>query len=111
MMKRIGLLSFTVLFLLGNAFVVQAAVCSNSPDGVHHFSVHKAANAGYSVDLGTHEYLYGYDQNNNPIYKNDCRRSERYQYCQYICSYCNKVNDTEGSHSHYVKTVHSINHN
>lgn len=110
MMKRIGTFSLVVLLLFGNVLVPQAVVCSNSPNGVHDFSVHKSVDAGYSEDLGTHEYLYGYDQDHNPIYKNDCRKTAHYQYCQYICRYCNKVNDTQGSHSHYVKTSHSVNH-
>ncbi len=113
MMKRIGALGFAVVLLIYSGFVSWAAVCgsSNSPDGAHDFSVCKRADAGYSVDKGTCVYIYGWDQNGNPIYKNDCRISDRYQWCNYICKYCNQVNDTQGAHPHYVKTVHSVNHN
>lgn len=94
---------------ISTTFSAQAAVCTNSPDGVHHFDEHKRAGAGYSVDVGTHRYLYGYDENKNPIYKYDCRLTDYYEYCQNKCIYCNA---TYGStHTHYVKTQHSVNHN
>lgn len=113
MMKRIGALGLAVAFLMCSGFVSWAAVCSssNSPDGVHHFNVHKDANAGYHVNRGTCTYLYAYDVNNNPIYRSDCIMTDCYEYCNYICKYCNKVDDTQGSHAHYAMTLHSVHHN
>ena len=110
MMKKIVITGLAVSLLVCNAFISQAVICSKSPDGVHHFNAHRAASAGYSVDRGTHEYLYGYDQNNNPIYRTDCKISDKYEYCEYICSYCGVANTDQGSHSHFIKTWHSINH-
>lgn len=111
MMKKKVITGLAVFLLLSNAFISQAVVCSKSPDGVHHFNVHRSANAGYSVDRGTHEYLYGYDQDNKPIYHNDCAISDSYQYCDYICKYCNAANPDQGSHSHFIMTWHSKSHN
>lgn len=110
MTKKILIIGLAVSLLVCNVFISQAVICSKSPDGVHHFNAHRAASAGYSVERGAHKYLYGYDQNNNPIYYNDCIREDRYNYCEYICSYCGVANTAQGSHSHYVNTWHSVNH-
>lgn len=114
MMKRIWALGLAMVLLVCSGFVTLAAANGNGvqphDSHVHDFSVCKRANAGYSEDRGVCEYLYGYDQNRNPIYKNDCRKTDHYEWCNYICRICGKTNDTQGAHSHFVKTTHSVNH-
>lgn len=81
----------------------------NSPDGVHHFSGHKSLNYGYNESLGYHSYLYGYDSNNNPIYRSDCLMSQAYHYCENFCVYCNAT--LEGSrHTEKDNIIHSKLH-
>lgn len=114
MMKKIGVLGLAMVLLVCSGFVSMANVGGHDilpqDSHVHDFSVCKRADAGYSVDKGVCVYLYGTDQNGNPIYKDDCRISDQYQWCNYICRICGKTNDTQGAHSHFVKTVHSKSH-
>lgn len=98
-----------IFFTLYNNMSVYAAVCPKSIDGVHHFDAHRRVGAGYSVDLGYHDYLWGYE-GGRPIYKNNCRMTEVYQYCERACIYC--YAGLKGStHSEYSSTTHSISHN
>lgn len=114
MMKKIATLGLVAALLICSGFISKAFVGS---DGIlptaahtHDFSVCKRADAGYEVDRGVCIYEYGRDEKGNPIYKDDCRLTDKYQWCNYICRICNKVNDTQNAHSHYVKTVHSVVH-
>lgn len=93
-----------------SSMVSQAAVCGGStPDGVHHFDAHRLLNAGYSVYKGTHQYLYGYTEDNKPIVRNDCRITWDYEYCENCCIYCNVGQGN--THPELIRVRHSINHN
>lgn len=111
MRKTILVVSIALTMFMCNSVSASAAICSNSPDGVHHFNDHwRQYGAGHSVYGGTHEYLYGYDAQDKPIYKNDCELWHGYQYCKMRCSYC--YTEQEGmQHEHYTSTSHSVNHN
>lgn len=85
-------------------------VCSKSPDGYHHYSVWRRANAGYSKSAGTHQYISAYDQYDCPIYRDDCELRHVYQYCNYECKYCMRERENS-QHEHLIKTTHSIIHN
>lgn len=91
------------------AFASARIICNGSPDHYHHFSKCQLEKDGYSKDGGTHSYLYGFDINNNPVYKNDCRITMRYQYCNYVCAYCNTKQDG-ARHEHHVLDTHSVVH-
>lgn len=114
MIRKIGAIGLMAALLAGSGFASLASVRDESvlpkATHVHEFTVCRRADAGYSVDKGVCVYLYGTDQNGNPIYKDDCKRTDQYQWCNYICRICNKMNDTQGAHPHYVRTVHSVKH-
>jgi hypothetical protein len=107
--KTFLMLCIALSVFMCNSTSAFAAVCEKSEDGVHHFSNHhRHFTQIYSEDGGSHMYLYGYDQNNKPIYRYDCYRKLSYYWCNYACAYC----DTEDArHSHYATTSHSVNHN
>lgn len=108
MKRTIIALCMVLTIFVGSSMVSQAAVCSNSPDKVHHFDGHKKANAGYTIDGGTHQYLYGYE-GEKPIYLYNCRLTHYMEYCYKQCIYCSAV--LEGStHEHLTNTRHSISH-
>lgn len=93
-----------------NSVSASAAVCSGSPDGVHHFDDHWApSGAGHNVYGGTHSYLYG-TVGGKEIYKNDCEIWYGYQYCINKCYYCYVTLDGT-QHEHLISTSHSVNHN
>ena len=112
-MKKFGkcVLVLALVFILSfsGKMISHAAVCSSSPDGVHHFH-HVQQPSGYTVYVGTHEYLFGYDENDNPIYHNDCQLMNVYTYCRMICDYCGKT-DGNPDHDHRTGTLHSVPHN
>lgn len=103
-----------VFVFTGSSMTAQAAVCPNAPDGVHHFEMGhqycKYQNMGRTVDLGTHRYLYAYDGNGNPVYKNNCRLTQTHLYYRYTCYWCG-LEDTSASHEHIQEIEHSIAHN
>ena len=110
MKRTVTALCVALAVFVCDSSLAFAAVCSKAPDGVHHFSVHRRAGAGYSVDGGTHRYLYGFDVNNNPIYKDNCSLTMGYEYCNMQCRYCTTYQENS-QHEHYTSTRHSINHN
>lgn len=109
MKKTIVALLTAVTVFAGSSIVSQAAVCSGSSDGVHHFSAHRLLNAGYSVDKGTHQYLFGYTEDGVQITRNDCRITWDYEYCENCCIYCNVGQGN--THPELVRVRHSIGHN
>ncbi len=110
MTKTLSALCVTLLIFMCNSMLVSAAVCSGSSDGVHHFGSHADTGAGQLKVGGTHQYLYGYDNQNNPIYRNDCQIAYYFKYCEYSCNYCGTRQ--EGSqHEHLTGTIHSVKHN
>lgn len=111
MKKTILTVCIALTIFMCNSVPVSAAICNGSPDGVHHFWAHQRQyGTEYSVSVGTHKYIYGYDAQNKPIYQFDCEMKNHYQYCKYICSYCGIEQDGV-LHSHYTSTSHSVNHN
>ena len=70
---------------------VQAAICSYSPDGLHHYDDHQLTGSGYSLNIGDHQHLVGYEQG-NPVYRT-CHLTQYFNYCHYKCTYCGSVND------------------
>ncbi len=114
MIRKIGAVGLMVALLAGSGFASLASAGGESSlprdTHVHVFNVCKRADAGYNVDGGVCIYLYGEDQNGNPIYKDDCRKTDQYQWCNYSCRICGKLNDTQKAHPHYVRTVHSVKH-
>ncbi len=109
--KTFLMLCIALSVFMCNSTSAFAAVCEKSEDGVHHFDKHRyILGSGYNRDGGNHMYLYGYDHNDRPIYKNDCKLKLIYNNCNYICSDCHIIR--EGMlHSHQINTIHSINHN
>lgn len=109
-MKKI-VLTVCVVFsvFIINSSTAMAAVCQNAPDGVHHFSEHVITGGAYDITF-THNYIYGYDHNNKPIYK-ECQMTDYYSWCMYKCKYCSVRNTDEGRHVHITYTTHSVNHN
>lgn len=102
MRKSILAVCIALAMFICNFVSASAAVCSSSPDGVHHFDDHWApSGAGHNVYGGTHS--------GKEIYKNDCELWHGYQYCINRCRYC--FTQLEGSqHEHYVSTFHSVYH-
>lgn len=112
MKRKIVAIGIAPLIFACNSMTLQAATCPYSPDGVHHLSsnAHRSSGMGYSVDKGTHTYLWGYDVDENPIYKDNCKITESYEYCRFACNYCGAVDNDSPYHTHCT-THHSINHN
>lgn len=96
-------------FVESYSFGAVNYVCDSSPDKVHHFDGHRSLNYGYSVDLGYHSYVYGYE-GNTPVYHNDCHLTQTYYYCERYCIYCNTP-QTGSVHSEPGTLIHSVNHN
>lgn len=114
-MKSLKHCSFIVL-ILSLSLLFTGIPCyafntcpGNSPDGVHHFSGHRSLNYGYTVTIGYHSYLYGYDANNQPIIRNDCLMSQAYHYCEYYCVYCG-IPKGDGVHTEEDNIIHSVLH-
>ena len=106
MRRSIIALCMVITILISSSSVCFAVVCPNAPDGVHHFNTHHAyegTNENY-----THLYLFGYDNNNNPIYYN-CYVTKTTSYCYYVCSYCGLQQPNVSSHTH-VSEIHSASH-
>lgn len=112
MKKKIVAFCTAMFVFAGSSMTALAAVCPhpNAPEGVHHFNSCKSVDGGRIEDLGTHTYLYGYDKNNKPIYRDDCRKTQAYKYCIYVCYYCGLENQN-GAHEHPQGIRHSISHN
>lgn len=110
MKKKLVAFCMAMFVFAGSSMTAMAAVCPNAPDGVHHFNSCKPVNGGRIADLGTHTYLYGYDENDKPIYRNNCRMTQPYQYCIYACYWCGQENPN-GAHEHAQAIRHSISHN
>lgn len=110
MRKTILAVCVALAIFMCNAVPASAAsaVCSKSPDGHHHFNDCWSAGAGHNVYGGTHSYIYGYDENENPIYRNDCELWLGYEYCTYMCRYCQLKEGNQ--HEHYVGTFHTVYH-
>ena len=108
MKKTIFALCIALSVFMCNSTFALAAVCNLSPDGVHHFSAHEQG-VRFTVDGGFHEYLYGYDSQNRPIYKNDCKITYNNSYCNYVCKHC-YIKQDNGQHTHSGSTSHSISH-
>ena len=111
MKKKLLALGMALFVFSGSSMTALAAVCPHpkAPGGVHHFNSCKPTGGGRTDDLGYHSYLYGYDENNNPIYKN-CKMTQPVQYCIYVCYYCGQEN-LDGTHEHKLLIQHSVNHN
>lgn len=109
--KTFLMLCIALSVFMCNSTSAFAAVCEKSDDRLHHFSTHRRyLDTTYGVDGGTHWYLYGYDHNEVPIYKNDCKLTVLYCYCDYACSACGTIQ--EGArHTDQLVTNHSIKHN
>ncbi len=89
-----------------NLMVVSADTCSKSSDGYHHFNHHYVTDP-YDV-VTTHQYLYGYDVNNIPIYKT-CVVTTTYRDCQFACTACGIPQDSS-IHTHVIVVTHSGKH-
>ena len=60
-----------------------------------------------SQDGGHHGYLYGYDSQGKPLFR-DCVITYEYKYCSYTCKYCG-TKQSGSRHDHLVGTKHSVN--
>ena len=109
MTKSIFVLCIALSIFVCNPATAFAAVCSKSPDEVHHFSKCVGENEGYSSPELTHSYLYAFDNKGNEIYKT-CEVTYHYKYCHYVCEYCNTRMSTSERHAHVVAMTHSANH-
>lgn len=110
--KKIKVLLSVIIMLIimgVNNLPSFAAVCNLSPDGVHHFCDHRRLGVGYTEPGGYHEYLYGYDEKNKPIYNNDCWQTIVYEYCVNCCKYC-RIVGPDDKHPEYATTNHSVLH-
>lgn len=107
MKKTIVALSLIVTVLIGSASTCFAAVCPSAPDGVHHFNTISVF-AG-SEDHYNHYYLYGYDENNEPIYL-ICGVTITTTAWHYVCQFCGTQKPGDPVHESTVIT-HSANHN
>lgn len=106
-MKKIVLALCLALSVFAcSSMVSEAAICSGSPDGLHHYDDHRRANAGYSEDAGTHRHHTGYDSNNQKVYET-CYLTDWYEYCERQCHYCQAI-QPNSRHTHFVKTQHSV---
>ena len=65
--------------------------------------------AGYTVDGGSHMYLYGIHSDGSSEYR-ECKLTDVYQYYREICKNCGIRSDRQDI-SKYVKTLHSAHHN
>ena len=110
MKKKLLALGMALFVFAGSSMTALAAVCPhpNAPGGVHHFNACKPTGGGRTENLGTHSYLYGYDENYNPIYRN-CTMTKVIQYCVYVCRYCAQENPN-GAHEDTIAIRHSVNH-
>lgn len=109
MKKTFFALCIALSIFICSSMYASASVCSGSSDGVHHFTGHQTVGSLGSKENGTHTYLYGYDHNGQPIYKDNCKLTLVYSYCVYKCEYCSVWESSE-QHKHYLYTEHSINH-
>lgn len=112
MKRTIAAFCMAILVFAGSSMTALAAVCPhpNAPGGVHHFTSCKpAGNGGRIEDHGFHSYLYGYDDTGKPMYRNDCRMTEAFQYCIYVCHWCGLENP-DSPHEHSLGIQHSISH-
>lgn len=89
-----------------SSMVSQAVICADSPDGIHHYVDHRKANAGYSVQAGTHMHITGVRADGTKTYK-QCELTTWYEYCDVVCHYCGAI-EPEGQHLHYSSTEHSV---
>ena len=108
MVKKIGAVGLVITFLLCSGFVVSAEIYSMASDHIHHYDSCRRADAGFPGESSQCRYL-AYYENKVPIYKEDCVQTPWYQYCNYACTYCGKVN-YENQHDHYIKTEHTKAH-
>lgn len=109
MTKTILTLGIALSIFMYNSTFALAAVCNGSSDGVHHFEQHLEESAGHLKTGGTHRYLYGYDSQKKPIYKDDCKLTYYYKYCNIVCRFCGTKQDGT-RHDHLSSTMHSVSH-
>lgn len=108
-MKKTALTLFVVILMcISITMTVNAAVCANSPDGIHHFNSHQSQHYSTTVN-GSHQYEYS--TGNGVVQYGTCNTTTYYEYCMYKCSYCGTIDSASGYHNHYLYTTHSVNHN
>lgn len=107
MKKTIATLCMVITILIGSTSTCFAAVCPNSPDDVHHFN--KMNIIAGNTEYYDHTYLFGYDENNKPIY-DTCRVTIITSYWHYVCQFCGLQKPNDPVHESVV-TTHSANHN
>lgn len=89
-----------------NAFALERAVCNGSPDGIHHYEVHRDLHYGYTNEY-THKVLDGISSS-APVYT-DCYVTQTFEYCERCCKYCGAA-EPGSIHVHLLGEHHSINH-
>ena len=101
-------LALSVLMIFNVNSYADSVICPNSPDRYHHYDGHRSLNYGYSVPLGTHQYIAGY-HGDDPIYAYDCMLTQTYYYCENYCVYCGAA-ESGSIHSEPGNVLHSIAH-
>ena len=105
-----GTIALVALITISGLFTnsVHAVVCSNSPDGIHHYDGHQLTGSGYSLNIGNHEHLVGVQQGES-VYRT-CHLTQYFNYCHYKCTYCGAVNDADfHTHSYLHHSVDGSN--
>lgn len=106
--KRISAIVIALSVFMGSSLLTFAVVCPGSMDGVHHFDSHQRVGIEYEESCGTHSYVYGYDADHNPIYRDGCEITYVYTRCQYKCNHC--ATPLPDTHTHLIGTKHSVIH-
>lgn len=112
MKKRISALVVAMLVFMCSSSFAFAAESDIVPYDActHEFTLCNQVGSPYKVSEGPHTYLYGHDENNNEMYRNDCQLSSVYKNCQYLCKYCNIPKPGGVLHKHWLRFEHSIVH-
>lgn len=108
MKKIFFVLCIALSIFICNSTYASASVCRSASACLHEFTEHEAVGTGYKEN-GTHKYLYGYDHNGQPMFRDDCSLTLVYSNCIYKCKYCSVWESSE-QHKHYLYTEHSIDH-
>lgn len=112
-MRKLTMTKLTVkaIFVLGIALsiFVSKPATTFAAECVHDFSECYREGTGYSSPELTHEYLYATDENGKEMYRT-CEVTYHYQYCHYVCRFCNLRKSASERHAHVVGITHSVNH-
>lgn len=110
MKKKLIAFCMAIFVFAGSSVTALAGNCpAQGAQGRDHcFSDHRYVGMGRTDDLGTHSYLYGYDENGKPIYR-ICKMTQTVKYCTLVCYWCGQ-DDPSGAHQHAEAIKHSLSH-